>query len=68
MGTAPRRALTAALEIARITASIAILITALTPSKSGATDRNFIVRLITFSLLDLIVNFGDFTIDNFNYA
>ena len=66
MGTAPWRAFTAALEMARITASGALLITAFTTSKSGATKRDFIVRYTTFSLLDLHLSFCDFPIANFN--
>ena len=35
----------------------AFLITALTTFKSGATERNLIVRLTTFNLLDLCLSF-----------
>ena len=52
MFTAPWRQLSAQLEMAPMTEFGAFLITALTTSKSGATEINFIVRLTTFSLLD----------------
>ena len=41
------------LEMAPMTAFGAFLITTLTTFKSSATERNFIVNLTTFSLLDL---------------
>ena len=53
MCTAPWRQFSAPLEMAPITVLGAFLITALTTSKSGATNRNFIVRLTTFNLMDL---------------
>ena len=53
MYTAPWLQLSAPLEIAPMTAFGAFLITALTICKSGATDKNFIIRLTTFNLLDL---------------
>ena len=43
----------APLEMAAITEIGAFLITALTTTKSVATERNFIVRLTTFNLLNL---------------
>ena len=50
---APWRQFSAQLEMAPITAYGAFLITVLTISKSGATKRNFILRLTTFNLLDV---------------
>ena len=53
MCTAHWRQLCASLEMAPMTAFGAFLITVFTTHKSGATEYNFIVRLITFNLLDL---------------
>ena len=53
MCTAPWWQLSAPVEMAPMTAFGAFLITAQTISKSGATKRNFIVRLTPFNLLDL---------------
>ena len=57
MATAPCRALSAALEMARMTASNAFWSMALTTVESGATDINFIVRLTTLCLLDIRLRF-----------
>ena len=48
-----RPGVSAPLEMAPKTAFGVVFITALRPFKSGATERNFIVRLITFNLLYL---------------
>ena len=69
MGTAPWRALTAALEMGRMTASCAFLITTFTNFKSGATGKNFIVRLTTFSVNELHLSLDyEFPLENFNGA
>ena len=53
MCTAPWRQFSAPLEMAPITAFGAFLITVFTTFKSGATERNFNVSLITFNFLDV---------------
>ena len=66
MCTALWRQFSAPLEMVPITAFGAFLITVFTNSKSGATERNFIVRLITFNLLDERLNLNyELTIKNF---
>ena len=52
MVTAPWRALSAALEMAEIIAFSAFWSTALATILSGINERNFIVLLTIFSLLD----------------
>ena len=56
MCTAPCRQFSAPLEMAPITAFGAFLIKVLTTSKSGPTERNFIVRLTTFNLLNVRIS------------
>ena len=53
MFTATWRQFSVPLEMAPIIAFVAFLIMVLTTSKSGATERNFIVRLTTFNFLDI---------------
>ena len=53
MFTAPWQELSAPLEMALMTAFGTFLSTAFIMSKSGATDRNFIIHLTSFNLLDI---------------
>ena len=57
MGTAPWRALYAALDMARMTEGGAFSIIALTISSSGAIERNFIIRFAIWSLSNLRFSF-----------
>lgn len=43
-----------------MTAVGALFIKAVTPSEANTTENFFIMRLITFSLLDLLLSLGDF--------
>ena len=56
MCTAPWRQLSVPLEMAPMSAFDAFIITTLKMCKSGATDRNFIICLTNFNLLDILLS------------